>query len=136
MFVIGQKERQTETSALTSITGGAYWNFDVDYWGVGSYSSSTTCQLTNLLNISWADCRDMSALQQICINALGGSYTHVRVIDGPFRTKKIDPIGNPTEATWRVQSWNFHQVGWEGNVWDACLRLKESDPRIAQQMNI
>jgi hypothetical protein len=117
----------SEFSALTAITEGAYWNFDVEYDGNQTHSSGTTCDLTGLLNSSKADCQDMSALVHIFTRALGGNETKVQKITSAFDTKEIDPIGS---ATWVEMNWNFHQVAWKWNVWDACLRLDEQDPRI------
>ena len=116
-----------ETSALTDITEGAYDNFPVNYYGWDSHSPYTTCNLTDLLVDGWADCRDMSAIVQIFVNAIGGSNTQVRRINGQFYTQLIDPIGSPG---WGTTLWNFHQVAWKSDVWDACLRLDYSNPRI------
>ena len=41
--------------------------------------------------------------------------------------KAIDPVGNPG---WGTTGWNFHQVAHYSNVYDACLRLDQSAPRI------
>lgn len=128
--------KTSETTALTAITQGAYNSFDVVYNTDITYSSGTSCNLTGLLNSTSADCRDMSAIVQIFTNALGGSNIQVRRIDGPFDTKLISPIGKGwTSYTGEIE-WNYHQVGWKSNVWDACIRLDYNNPRIPVNENI
>jgi len=117
----------TETNVLTNITEGAFYNFDVDYDGGQTHAPGNTFYLTNLLSDTIADCRDMSAIVQIFTNALGCSTVQVRRILGSFNTRIIDPIGAPG---WIATSWLYHQVAWKSNVWDACLRLDSSGPRI------
>jgi len=116
-----------EAGAVDAITVGAYNDFGKNYEGRYTHSSGTAMDLTQLMADNWADCRDMSATVHVFTRAIGGTATQVRQIDGPFATKAIDPVGTPG---WGTTGWNFHQVAHYSNVYDACLRLDQSDPRI------
>ena len=75
----------------------------------------------------------MSAVVHVFTRAVGGTQTNVRIIDGPFDTETIDPVGSPG---WQTTSWNFHQIANYSNVFDACLRLDQADPRIPRDEDI
>jgi hypothetical protein len=123
----------SEDQAVTLITTKAYTNFGKNYDGGGTHAPGTTFHLTSLLASSWADCRDMSATVHVFTRAIGGTQTDVRMINDPnpyvenFKYKSIDPVGNPS---WQTRWWNFHQVANYSGVYDACLRLNQSNPRI------
>jgi len=120
-----------ESQAVDGITVGAYNSFGKNYEGWHTHASGTTLDLTDLLSDSWADCRDMSATVHVFTRAIGGSVTEVRWIDGRFWYQSIDPIGAPGWTTPGPNEWwNFHQVGHYSNVYDACIRLDPSTPRI------
>jgi hypothetical protein len=55
-----------------------------------------------------------------------------------FQTQEIDPIGTPYGWTvdWDNVTWNFHQFGEYSNVFDPCLRLKQSSPRVPQNEDV
>lgn len=100
-----------------------------------------TFHMFNFLNDYQADCQDMSSWWVKLCNALGLA-TSVRRIDDPhddgsegFWTKPISPVGS-FGSTWNAVGWNFHQVGYSGNVFDACLMLKQSSPRVPQDESI
>jgi hypothetical protein len=117
----------TESSIVRYITEGAYNNSGKMYWGGGSHAVYPNFDLTGYFAQNWADCRDMSAVVQIFSNALGVQNVLVRRINGPFNYKSILPVGG---STWLTGTWNFHQVGYYNNVFDACLKLNQSSPRI------
>lgn len=127
--------KTSESAAITEITKGAYNDFgnDHEYYGGGSHAYGTTFDLTDFLSDDWADCQDMSAVVQVFTRATGGTSTQVRRIWGQFSYQPILPIG---KSQWVTGIWNFHQVGWKSNVWDACLKLKQSNPRIPVDENI
>ncbi len=114
-------------NAVTKITEGAYTNLDVEYYGGGTHATLPNFYLTNMLDDGWADCRDMSAIVQVFSGAIGISGIQVRRINGQFNYKPILPIG---KSSWNGGIWNFHQVGYFSNVYDACLKLDQSSPRI------
>ena len=114
-------------SAVTKITEGAYNNLDVVYYGWDSHAATSNFYFTEMLDDGWADCRDMSAIVQICSDAIGVSGVQVRRINGSFTYKPIIPIG---KSYWEEGTWNFHQVGYFSNVFDACLKFDQSSPRI------
>lgn len=123
-----------ETDALgvvSKITTGAYNNLGLEYDGGQSHAYYPNFNLTQTLNDGFADCRDMSAIVQVFSNAIGCSNIRVKTIDydsGSFNYKIIKPIGLPWTTT--IKFWNFHQFAYMGNVFDACLQLVESNPRI------
>lgn len=125
--------KSNESDAVRKITEKAYTSFGKNYWGSGTHAPGTTLHLTSLFASSWADCRDMSAVVHIFTRALGGSQTNVRMINSTtygyedFKYKSIDPVGSPS---WTTGWWNFHQVANLSAVYDACLRLNQSSPRI------
>jgi len=119
--------KTSESAAVTPITTNAYNNLGKNYYGQNTHAAGTTFNLTSFLSANWADCRDMSATVHVFTRAIGGTTTNVRKIDGPFDYKSIDPVGLPG---WDTGAWNFHQVGNYSGVYDACLRLKQSNPRI------
>jgi len=125
----------TEFNVVSKITEGAYNYLGKEYWGGGSHAYLPNFNLTSFLSASWADCRDMSAVVQVFTNALGGSNIRVRSIDyysGDFYYKPICAIGDDCDDPddWEGGYWNFHQFGYLNNVFDACLKLKQSAPRI------
>lgn len=119
-----------EVSLVTKITQGAYNEFGNShvYEGGQTHCYGTTFLLSSFLVDTLADCRDMSAIFQLFSNALGVNSTKFRRIDGKFWYKPILPIG---ENTWTTISqdnwWNFHQVGWISNVYDACIKLNSPE---------
>ncbi len=119
--------QSSSLNAVTKITEGAYINLDVEYYGGGTHATLPNFYLTNMLNDGWADCRDMSAIVQVFSGAVGISGIQVRRINGQFNYKPILPIG---KSSWNAGIWNFHQVGYFNNVYDACLKLDQSSPRI------
>jgi hypothetical protein len=119
-------------TAVDDLTVRTYNQLGKDYDGRDSHCSGTTCNLSGILADNWVDCRDVSAYVHILTCAIGVA-TEVRIIDGPFYYKPIDPIGSPG---WAAGAWNFHQVLHYGNVYDACLRLKQSDPRIPRNEDV
>jgi len=127
--------QSSESGAVTKITEGAYNDLgnSHSYNGYQTHASGTTFYLTNFLNDDDADCQDMSAVVQIFTQAIGGSSTQVRRINGGFYYKAILPIGY---GQWGTGYWNFHQVGWKSNIYDACLKLNQSNPRIPVNENI
>jgi hypothetical protein len=79
-----------------------------------------------------ADCQDMSLWwEMLCHSA--GTNAYARRIDGSFATKSILPVGL---STWATTTWNFHHIGWDNNVFDPCIEVKESDPRVPQDEGI
>lgn len=121
--------RTTESAVVSKITEKAYivLGNTHEYFGGDSHTPTTTFDLTDFFDEDWADCRDMSAVVQVFTNAVGGSSIQVRKINGQFVYNPILPIGH---STWVTGAWNFHQVGYLSNVYDACLKLNQSDPRI------
>jgi len=117
----------SEYSIIVSITEGAYGNIGKEYYGGGTHAVFPNFNLTGLLADNWADCRDMSAVVQVFSNSLGIQGVQVRRIDGPFAYKPILPVG---KTSWSSSIWNFHQVGYYSNVFDACLQLDQFSPRI------
>lgn len=114
-------------SIIRFITEGAYYNIGKQYWGGGSHAVLPNFDLSGLFADNWADCRDMSAVVQIFSNALGVQGIQIRRIDGQFAYKPILPVG---KSSWVAGIWNFHQVGYYSNVFDACLKLNQTSPRI------
>ncbi|MHC4084997.1 MAG: right-handed parallel beta-helix repeat-containing protein [Planctomycetota bacterium] len=80
-----------------------------------------------------ADCQDCAMFLSCLSGSLGCTLTDVRRITGGFLTKDILAIG---DSTWNPNSWNFHQIGWDQNVYDACLKLKETDPYLPVDVDI
>jgi len=117
-----------ELGVVKKITTNAYWNFGKNYDGTRSHAEGTTFKLTELLQEDWADCRDMSATVHVFAKGIGCSSLNVRRIDGPFVYKPIKPIGM---ILWQVDTWNFHQVANYSGIYDACLQLDPSNPRIS-----
>jgi hypothetical protein len=120
-------------AAVTSITTGAYNGFGKDYDGSQSHTPGTTCHLTAMLADSVVDCRDMSAVVQLFTQVIGVSGTQVLTVWGPFWYKPILPIGY---SQWGTGGWNFHQFGWYGNVYDACVMLNQTAPYIPTNANL
>ncbi len=116
-----------DVNVVAKVTEGAYNNLEVEYDGDWSHAWVPYFDLTDMLSDGWADCQDMSAVVQVFSNALGISGILVKRIDGRFGYKLILPIGL---TSWQGGIWNFHQVGYYSNVYDACLKLKASAPRI------
>ena len=129
-----------ESGALSDLTYWSYVEFgkDHDYDGTRTHANLVTLNLTNFFNDDWADCRDMSAVVHVFTRAIGGTTTQVRQIWGPFDYKPILPIGWTywTDEDTLSDTWSFHQVTWKSNVYDACLKLKKSNPRIPINENI
>jgi hypothetical protein len=130
--------KTTEYDIVTSITQGAYtYNFakKKTYYGGNSHTSGTAFNCKGFLNESYADCQDMASVVQVYTNALGCNTVGIERVNGPFYYKYILPIGTTvwidgTEHTPRW-GWNFHQVGWlNEKVFDACIKIKQSSPRI------
>jgi hypothetical protein len=115
----------------------AYMSSEKDYDGERTHcdGSGATFYMWDFITDpeEWADCRDMSSWWEKLCHAVGLSVD-ARRINGPFDTKWINPIGD-TPASGPT-SWNFHQVGWSSNVFDPCIKLNESTPRVPQDENI
>lgn len=134
--------KTTEAQVVEEITKGAYSYFDQhkDYSGWDTHAACSTFNLTGFLNATWGDCRDLSAVVQVFTWMMGGSSTRVIMINDPrgdiedFDYNAIDPFGD--NQGWHTGNWNFHQVGWYNNVYDACMRIKQSDPRVAVNENV
>jgi hypothetical protein len=125
----------TEAQVVADITTNAYNYFDQikNYSGGGTHASGTTFNLSGFFNDNWGDCQDMSAVVQVFTWMLGGTVTRVRTINDKnpfiedFYYKSIKPFGKSwTGVGW----WNFHQVGWYNNVYDACIKVNYDNPRI------
>jgi len=127
------RNQSTESSAVTKITQNAYTSLGKTYNGYDTHAPVPYFNLTKFLAESWADCRDMSAVVQVFTRAIGVGTTQVRRINGQFLFKPILPIGY---TQWITGTWNFHQVGWYSNVYDACVKLNQSNPRIPVNENI
>lgn len=110
----------------------AFWSSSKDYDGSSSHCSGATFSMWLFINDGWADCRDMSSWWVKLCNGVGLNG-QVRRIDGDFYTKVIDPVGTPG---WAATHWNFHQVGHYTNVFDPCLQLNQSNPRVPQGEDI
>jgi len=115
---------------MALVTQKAYTDFWKDYKGDDSHTYGATCHLTSLLSDTWADCRDMSAVVQLYTRVLGGANAKVRKVEGPFDTNPILPISAGGSGTWATEYWEFHQFGSKSNVYDACLMLDYSSPRV------
>ncbi len=88
--------------------------------------------LNNWNNSKYVDCRDVSMFLSVLSSSIGASLTQTRRINGWFDTKSIIPIGQTATTT----SWYFHQVGWNNNVYDACIKFNTSPTRIPINENI
>ncbi len=137
--------KTSEASAVKKITEKAYTNLGKIYKGNDTHAEAPYFNLTLFFAQNWADCRDMSAVVQVFTRAIGGTSTKVRRIDGDFsfyfdgdeyQGFKTHPILAIGESQWNYQIWAFHQVGYLNNVYDACLKLKQSSPRIPVNENI
>lgn len=120
----------TEADVVWIITQEAYNSLGKVYYPGNTHAPRPVFHLKSFLSSSWADCQDMSAVVQVFTNALGGSNIKVRSINyfsGQLVYKAILAIGN---SVWSGGTWNFHQFGYLNNVYDACLMLKQSEPRI------
>jgi hypothetical protein len=128
----------TEAEAAAKITEEQFIWLDATkvYDGTGSHAPGTTFYLNDFLDDSWGDCRDVSAYFHILCRAVGISNAQVRrisYISGSFCVKPILPFGY---AFWWSGCWNFHQVGWYGNVYDTNILVDQSDPKYAVDMDI
>ena len=133
--------------ARKDLTDGAYWWCNKDYNGDagGSHcnSSGTSFNMWAFFaQDDFGDCRDMSAFWVKLCNSLGMNG-QVRRINPPtgtsyFSTDSIDPIGDPAgwTTTWQAVDWSFHQVGHYENLFDPCIRLKQTDPWIAKYAEV
>jgi len=125
----------TEEQVVRGISVGSY-NDNWFYYA----SNRPHCQedngqyyfdLTGLFFDERGDCQDASAVVQVFSNALGVGQNNIKNmrVNGTFNTQAIDPIG--TEEGWVYKSWSFHQFAWyNSKIYDSCIRLNESDPRI------
>lgn len=125
----------TEQQVLSSITTNAYNYFGQtkEYAGDVTHTNGSTFSLTGFFSGPYVDCQDMSAVVQVFTWMLGGTQTRVLTINDKrygiedFYYKKIKPIG----LDWIENgNWNFHQVGWLNNVYDACIKLNYNNERI------
>jgi len=117
----------SEYYIISQITEKAYENIGKQYSGAGTHAVVPNFNLTAFFSDNWADCRDMSAIVQVFSNALGVQNIQVRRINGQFVYKPILPVGI---ISWKYGKWNFHQIGYYNNVFDACLKLNLDSPRI------
>ena len=115
----------------------AYWYIYKDYSGGGSHFVFSTASFNMhdfLFLSSWGNCQDMSSWWVKLCNSVGLNG-QVRRINGPFNTNTISAISNGSWS-WSSTTWDFHQIGWYSNVYDPCLRLDQSSPRVAQDEDI
>ena len=124
---------RSEASAVSQITTGAYSKFGKTYDGTQTHTlPNNPCHLSDIINGSKVDCKDMSAVVCLFTRLTGGATAQVRRVNGDplngFAYKTLLPIGI---ATWRSGIWSHHQFAWfNGKVYDACVKLKESTPYI------
>jgi hypothetical protein len=125
-----------QTSALYALTTGAYFNSGKQYDGGITHSAGYVMSLTSFLYDYRADCRDMSAFLQILSDSIGLGGVSVRKISDPnlggFYYKSIIPVG----ASIQSGGWNFHQIGYCSNVYDACLELTINGTRVPKNEDI
>ena len=132
----------SESQAIADITTNAYNHFEQTkhYSGWSSHAGGTAFNLTGFFNDDWGDCRDMSAVVQVFTWMLGGTVTKVLTINDKnpyvenFCYNSIKPFGQGW--TQGINCWNFHQVGWYNNVYDACIKVNYNNPRIPVNENI
>ena len=125
----------TEQEILAGVTVGAYNYFSTikEYTGGSDNVLHDQFNLTQFLSSGYANCEDMSAVVQVFTWMLGGTETEILTINNKvpdvqdFYYKRIKPIGS--SSWWENGKWNFHQVGWLNNVYDACIML-DSIPRV------
>jgi hypothetical protein len=122
-----------QTSALYALTTGAYFNSGKSYDGGGTHSPYTQMNLKRFLNEDWADCRDMSAYLQVISDSIGVNNVNVRMLSDDFNYREIRPVGWYGTTT---GEWNFHQVGYVSNVYDACLELQNTSVRVPKNEDI
>lgn len=131
--------KTTEKDILSAITVGAYNYFSQFYEYNPNYTHTSLINgfhLSQFLIDDMADCQDMSAVLQIFTRMLGGTNTRILYIDDKspflenFAYKKIKPIGLGWIEGNQYNYWSFHQVAWLDNVYDACIILDFSNPRI------
>lgn len=133
----------TASQVVENITTGAYtsdykdYNFDYSHCDTTS-TGSIHFELYDFLSDDNCDCKDMAAVVQVYSNALGVSSVYMKRISGPFYYQSIDPIGTTNPDGWiSSDEWNYHQVGWySSSVYDACLRLDQSSPRVPRGEDI
>jgi hypothetical protein len=142
----------TGAGVVSGITSGAYNNSFKTYTEEGQYCLEATFTLTGFLAQQYTDCREISAVVQVFSNALGiSSYNSpsigveridsaeaiYQLFDGIY-CKSICLIGNTNWTAGEENDWwNFHQLTiYNGNVYDACLKLNQSSPRIPMGENI
>lgn len=133
--------QNTDYNVLNSLTTKLYNNSGLRYTSGASHYRRTyvinhyvsVFYLSELLyDWDYVDCRDVSMFLSILSSSIGGSLTQTRRINGWFDTKSIIPIGQTATTT----SWYFHQVGWNNNVYDACIKFDTSPNRIPINENI
>lgn len=125
----GYSSAQT-LDARDKLANAAYWWVNKTYDGGPNNSTDGAIFRMHqfLFEKDFADCRDMSSWWVKLCNSIGLSG-QVRRIQGPFNTEQISPIGG---GSWNDMLWGFHQVGWSNNVYDPCVRLKNTQnvPRL------
>ena len=122
----------TEQQVLSNITTNAYSYFGQtkQYTAGFTHTNGTAFSLSTFFSGTTADCMDMSAVVQVFTWMLGGTQTRVLVINNKsygiedFHYKKIKPIGLGWDEN---KLWNFHQIGWLDNVYDACIMLYNNE---------
>jgi len=127
-----------EADAAEAISVQEYIELDNEkaYYGGGTHAPGTTFYLNDFLDDTWGDCRDVSAYYHILCRSVGISNAEVRRISyysSYFCYKPILPFGY---TSWSSGCWNFHQVGWYGNVYDPCILVDQSDPKYPVDMDI
>jgi len=132
--------KSSSSQALNALTTTLYTNSELYYNGYQShykiYYNKCVFKLTDFLS-DWyeADCQDCGMFLSTLSSSIGASLQQTRRIQGGFYTKSILPIGW-SDYDWTTASWSFHHIAWLNNVYDACLKLKQSDPRIPINENI
>jgi len=124
----------SSSGVVSGVTTGAYNGNFKNYRYSPSHCAPPTLYLSNLLNDTEADCGDMAGVVQVFSNAIGLAqysvqYKKIDSNNNTFTTKQIDPIGS--DMSWQSVTWGWHVIGWyNSSVYDACIRLNESSPRV------
>ncbi|HET6454479.1 MAG TPA: hypothetical protein VFI02_08755, partial [Armatimonadota bacterium] len=134
---------QYEREAMKRLAYKAYMSSGVTYDGNRSHyvllpdETNPTSRRFNCWHFitdldQYADCQDMSLWWEMLCHSLGTS-AYAQRIDGPFTTKPILPVGG---SSWGSYPWNFHHIGWDNAVFDPCVEVNQSSPRVPQDEGI
>jgi len=138
---LGGYDSSQELDAMKLLAERAYWDGGKNYDGGQSHyvpwpeqppHASMRFQLWGFMSDqnNQADCQDMALWWQKLSHSIGLG-TDSRFINGPFWYQMLDPVGSPD---WRgggpYDAWNFHMIGWAANVFDPCIRLDQTTPRV------